>query len=100
MVPDLQGTNEDTNGRSHNSANYPILESATVVPSATIYDNRLPNTSPRHSGSTDPFSKLRLSSEGQSTVFGRLEGIRRHLASRKISTAATKLILTSWKRQD
>ena len=97
MVPDLQGTNENTKGRSQNNANYPILESATVVPSAAVHDNRLPNTSPKHSGSTDPFSKLWLSSEGQSTISGHLEGIRRHLASRKISTAATKLILASWR---
>ena len=56
-----------------------------------------PNTSTAHSRPSDPFSELRLSSEGQSPTSGRLEGIRRHLASRKISIAATKLILASWR---
>ena len=97
MVLDLQSTNEDTNGRSHNRANHPSLESTTMVSGAALHDNRLPNTSTEHSRPSDSFFELRLSSEGQSPTSGRLEGIRRHLASRKISTAATKLILTSWR---
>ena len=62
-------------------------------------DKRLPNTSAKHSQPSDPLSELRLSSEGQSSISGRLEGIRRHLASRYISVAATKLILASWRNK-
>ena len=58
MVLDLQSTNEDTNGRSHNSANHPSLESTTMVSGAALYDNRLPNISTGHSRPSDPFSEL------------------------------------------
>ena len=63
--------------------------------SPAVHDNRLPNTFTGHSLPSDAFSELQLSSEGQSTISGRLEDIRRHLASREILIAATKLILTS-----
>ena len=44
MVPDLQGVNEDTNGGSHSSVDYPVLESTDVVPSAAVHSNRISDT--------------------------------------------------------
>ena len=97
MVPNLPSVDENTNGENNSSTNYPTVESSAMVSSAANHGDRLPNTASRCARSTDPISELRLPSEGQSPLSGRLEGIRQHLTAKQISSKATRLILSSWR---
>ena len=97
MVPNLQSVDENTNGENKGSTNHPTVESSAMVSNAANHGDRLPNTASRCARPTDSVSKLRLPSEGQSSLPGRLEGIRQHLTAKQISSKATRLILSSWR---
>ena len=97
MVPNLQSVDENTNGENNCGTNYPTVESSAMISSAANHGDRLPNTASRCARPTDSISELRLPSEGQSPLSGRLEDITQHLTAKQISSKATRLILSSWR---
>ena len=97
MVSHYKDTPESQEGADNSDNYYSTVEDPALVPCHNGDGSRSPNSSPGLGGRSNSIPQLRMPSPGLYSQVGRLEGIRRHLQSQRISDRAGNLIIASWR---